>query len=72
MATVRMIQLLDDPRGTGHGRRELMFIYAEDLARTGKTLAQLTDKSGETNASWEPIGKALVERAVKAFSVKRK
>ena len=72
MATVRMIQLLDDPRGTGHGRRELMFIYAEDLARTGKTLAQLTDKNGETNASWEPIGKALVERAVKAFSVERK
>jgi len=31
-----------------------------------------TDKNGETNASWEPIGKALVERAVKAFSVERK
>ena len=72
MMNVRMIQLLDDPKGTGHGRRELMFIYAEDLAPTGKTIADLTDAKGTTNAAWDPIGKALVKRATTAFQVTRK
>jgi len=68
---VRMVQILDDPQGTGHGRRELMFIYGEDLAATGKSLADLTTK-GEPNANWAPMEKALVERAAKAFSIERK
>jgi len=68
---VRMVQLLDDPKGTGHGRDELMFIYGEDLAPTGKTLAELTT-NGKPNANWAPLEKALVERAVKAFAVERK
>jgi hypothetical protein len=68
---VRMVQLLDDPKGTGHGRDELMFIYAEDLAPTGKTLAELTT-DGKPNAQWTPIEKGLVERATKAFSIERK
>lgn len=72
MMTVRMVQLLDDPTGTGHGRHELMFIYAEDLASTGKTVAELTDAKGEAKASWEPIGKALDKRALNAFAVVRK
>lgn len=69
--SVRLVQLLDDPKGTGHGRDELMFIYAEDLAPTGKTLAELTT-NGKPNASWTPIEKAVVERATKVFSMKRK
>jgi hypothetical protein len=69
---VRLVQLLDDPKGTGHGRDELMFIYAEDLAPTGKTVAELTDAKGNTNASWAPLDKALVKRAVNAFQVVRK
>jgi len=72
MMNVRMIQLLDDPKGTGHGRRELMFIYAEDLAPTGKTIADLTDAKGNTNAAWDPIGKALVKRATTACQETRK
>jgi hypothetical protein len=68
---VRLVQLLDDPKGTGHGRDELMLIYGEDLAPTGKTLAELTT-DGKPNANWSPIEKALVERAVKAFAVERK
>ena len=28
---VRLVQMLDDPAGTGKGRRELMVIYSEDL-----------------------------------------
>ena len=68
--SLRMVQLLDDPKGTGHGRDELMLIYSEDLAPTGKTLAELTT-DGKPNASWAPLEKGLIERATKAFSVER-
>ena len=34
--TVRLVRMLDDPQGTGRGRRELMLIYSEDLAPTGQ------------------------------------
>jgi hypothetical protein len=71
LMNVRMVQLLDDPKGTGRGRDELMFIYSEDLAQSGKTLAELTSE-GRPNANWVPIEKGLVERAAKAFSVVRK
>ena len=71
LANVRMVQLLDDPKGTGHGREELMFIYAENLALTGKTKAELTT-DGKPNANWAPIEKSLVERAAGAFEVDRK
>jgi hypothetical protein len=72
MAMVRMVQILDDPKGTGHGRRELMFIYAEDLAKAGKTLAEVTDAKGETTKAWEPLDKPLVRRATSAFQVERR
>jgi len=69
---VRMVQLLDDPKGTGQGaRRELMVIYSEDLALSGKTLADLTT-DGKPNANWPPIEQALIARATKAVSVVRK
>jgi len=68
---VRMVQLLDDPKGTGHGRDELMFIYGEDLAASGKTLAELTT-DGKPNAKWTPIEQGLVKRAISAFSIERK
>jgi hypothetical protein len=68
---LRMVQLLDDPKGTGHGRNELMLIYSEDLAPSGKTLSELTT-DGKPNAQWTPIEKGLVERATKAFSIERK
>jgi hypothetical protein len=68
---VRLVQLLDDPQGTGKGaRRELMIIYSEDLALSGKTLAELT-ADGKPNAAWAPIEQALVERATASVSVER-
>jgi hypothetical protein len=70
LVNVRLVQLLDDPKGTGHGRDELMFIYAEDLAPTGKTKAELTT-DGKPNADWASIERGLVERAVNAFKVDR-
>jgi len=69
---VRMVQLLDDPKGTGQGaRRELMVIYSEDLALSGKTLTELTT-DGQPNANWTPLEQALIARATKAVSVARK
>ena len=68
---VRMVQLLDDPHGTGKGMRELMIIYSEDLARTGKTLAQLA-VDGKPGLDWAPLEKALIERATRSVKVERK
>jgi hypothetical protein len=68
---VRMVQLLDDPQGTGKARRELMLIYSEDLALTGRTLAELTT-DGKPNASWAAFERPLIERATNALKVERK
>lgn len=69
--SVRLVQLLDDPKGTGHGRHELMIIYAEDLAPTGKTVAGLTT-AAKPNAGWPPLEAALVARARRTISVQRR
>ncbi len=68
---VRMVQLLDDPQGTGKGRRELMIIYSENLAPTGKTLADLTT-DGKPDARWTAMGEALIERARESMKVDRR
>ena len=68
---VRMVQLLDDPKGTGKGaRRELMVIYSENLEPTGKTLAELTT-DGKPNAQWAPIEAGLIERATSSVRITR-
>jgi hypothetical protein len=67
---VRMVQLLDDPKGTGQGRRELMVIYSEDLLPTGKTLADLTT-DGEPDERWTAMGEALVQRAMASVKVEQ-
>lgn len=68
---VRMVQLLDDPKGTGKGaRRELMVIYSEDLALSGKSLAELTT-DGKPNASWAPLEAGLIERATSSVRISR-
>ena len=67
-----MVQLLDDPAGTGKGaRRELMVIYSEDLARSGKTLAQLA-VDGKPGPDWAPIEQGLIDRASKAVTIERR
>jgi hypothetical protein len=69
--TVRMVQLLDDPQGSGRGRRELMLMYVEDLAPFGVTPADfLTD--GAPNARWAATEQPLVARASAAFQVSRR
>jgi hypothetical protein len=61
---VRLVHLLDDTK-----RKELMFIYGENLALSGHTVAQLKD--GETYLpGWAPVEKGLVDRAMKRIEVK--
>jgi hypothetical protein len=67
---IRLVQLLDDPRGTGRGRDELMLIYGEDLASTGKSLSELVE-DGKTTPAWEPLERPLSARAAEAFRVER-
>lgn len=68
---VRMVQMLDDPQGTGRGRRELMLIYSEDLAPSGAGVADLVAE-GRPNERWAPMEAALIERATRAFRVERR
>lgn len=68
---VRLVQLLDDPKGTGTGTRELMIIYSEDLAQTGKTLGELSI-DGKPNDLWPPIEDALISRATGSVSIERR
>lgn len=68
MMSVRLVRLLDDPTGTGYGRRELMMIYGEDLAPTGLTYDDVTT-NGEPNQRWTALEGALVSRAENAFEV---
>lgn len=68
---VRLVQLLDDPDGTGKGRRELMVIYSEDLALSGRTLAELTTE-GKPNDQWLGIEQGLIDRATESVAIERK
>jgi hypothetical protein len=57
MMYVRLVHLLDETK-----RKELMIIYAEDLAPTGFTAAEL-QKGGKAYDQWPALEKPLVERA---------
>ncbi len=60
---VRLVHLLDDTK-----RKELMIIYAEDLATTGHTSAELKAASGEVR--WEEIKADLIKRALENIRIK--
>jgi hypothetical protein len=62
---VRLVHLLDEAK-----RKELMFIYAEDLAPTGYTSEELMDGE-QTKPKWEEIKKGLVKRAMKRIKLSR-
>jgi hypothetical protein len=71
LLNVRMVQMLDDPAGTGRGRRELMIIYSEDLAPTGRTVAELVTDGQLIDAAWKPLEQPLLDRATKSVRVER-
>jgi hypothetical protein len=68
---VRMVQMLDDPQGTGRGRRELMIIYSEDLAPTGRKAAELAADGKIIEEAFKPLEKPLIDRATGSVSVER-
>jgi len=68
MLAVRFVRLLDDPEGTGYGRRELMLIYAEEMRQSGASAEQVTT-DGRPNERFRAIEGPLVERAAAAFAV---
>jgi hypothetical protein len=57
MMYVRLVHLLDEQK-----RKELMIIYGEDLAPTGLTVGELSEK-GRAYGQWPAIAKGLVDRA---------
>ena len=63
MMYVRLVHLLDEKK-----RKELMIIYAEDLAPTGFTAAELK-KGGKRYDQWPVLDKGLVERAEKKIKI---
>ena len=68
---VRLVQLLDDPEGTGRGRRELMLIYSEDLTPAGFRAEDfITD--GGPNARGPAVEEPVIARAMAAFEVERR
>jgi hypothetical protein len=63
MMSVRLVHLLDEQK-----RKELMFIYAEDVSPTGFTGADLK-KSGKAYDQWPAIEQSLVARAEKKIVI---
>lgn len=66
MMSVRLVHLLDDQK-----RKELMFIYAEDIASTGFAAADLK-KGGKAYDQWPAIEENLVERAKKKITIEQR
>ena len=64
MMTRRMVHLPDEQK-----RKELMIIYAEDLAPTGYSPAQLT-KGGTAEAEWPRLEKELLRRAMERITAR--
>jgi len=61
--SVRLVNLFDESR-----RKELMIIYAEDLAPSGFIASQLLD-GNEPGPEWKNIEQGLVERAMKRIKL---
>jgi hypothetical protein len=61
--SVRLVHLLDDEK-----RKELMFIYSEDVASTGLTASALRS-GGPAHDQWPKIEKGLIERAEKSITI---
>jgi hypothetical protein len=62
---VRLVHLLDEQK-----RKELMFIYAEDVAPTGFAAGDLK-KGDKAHDQWPAIEKSLAERAEKKIVIKQ-
>jgi hypothetical protein len=63
MMYVRLVHLLDEQK-----RKELMIIYAEDLAQSGFFVAELQPE-GNSHDRWPVLEKGLIERAQKSLVI---
>jgi hypothetical protein len=63
MMSVRLVHLLDEQK-----RKELMFIYSENVASTGHTASEL-GTPGPAHDQWPQIEKSLIERAKKSIAI---
>ena len=63
--SVRLVHLIDAEK-----RKELMIIYAEDLAPTGYTAAKLRE-GGTGHAHWAAIEEGLIVRAKESITITR-
>lgn len=61
---VRLVHLTDATK-----RRELMIIYAESLAGSGYTAAQL-EEGGKDHAKWAAIADALIRRGERSVTIR--
>lgn len=61
---VRLVHLTDATK-----RKELMVIYAESLAGSGHTAAQL-DKGGKDHDKWATIANALIRRGERSITIR--
>jgi len=60
---VRLVHLIDAAK-----RKELMIIYAESLAPTGLTAAQL-EEGGAEHAKWAAMADGLIRRAQQSITI---
>ena len=65
MMSVRLVHLLDERK-----RKELMVIYAEDVASTGFVAAELS-QGGKAHDRWPAIEAGLIERAKEKISIEK-
>jgi len=63
MMSVRLVHLLDEQK-----RKELMFIYSEDVASTGLTVSELRS-GGPARDQWPKIERSLIKRAEKSIAI---
>lgn len=63
MASVRLVHLLDETK-----RQELMIIYAEDLAPSGLTAAELQE-GGKAHGQWAKIEQDVIMRATSTIKI---
>jgi hypothetical protein len=61
--SVRLVHLFDEQK-----RKELMFIYSEDVSSTGHTVSQLRS-GGPAHDQWPRIEKTLIDRAEKSIAI---
>ena len=62
LMSVRFVHVMDS------ARKELMFIYSEDLAPTGLTVADLK-KGGKAYTRWPELEKGLIERGQQSIGL---